>query len=250
MALNSLGLNPTDQEVVDIPVKIARKGLIYFPDFCMICLRYLKKDEDEQFHHWMFKVPTPTYFTIGKDNHDDDDGGQKLHCYLIFSRGTVTSQKPDGIFKQMLCGTEPYPLDFRAKKYKLDKHSMKKKDFIFMMTNLPTHVEDWEAEEMFDFADKNKDGELSYKEFLIMINPPPPPVQPKPHISEFLMQPEVVLPNPHPGNSSGNISEVRIDIDPPAELVKPPVSLEVEAEGVGAKTVRVASEKPAGRWIL
>lgn len=201
MALNSLGLNPTDQEVVDIPVKIARKGLIYFPDFCMICLRYLKKDEDEQFHHWMFK---------------------------------------------MLCGTEPYPLDFRAKKYKLDKHSMKKKDFIFMMTNLPTHVEDWEAEEMFDFADKNKDGELSYKEFLIMINPPPPPVQPKPHISEFLMQPEVVLPNPHPGNSSGNISEVRIDIDPPAELVKPPVSLEVEAEGVGAKTVRVASEKPAG----
>ena len=57
MALNSLGLNPTDQEVVDIPVKIARKGLIYFPDFCMICLRYLKKDEDEQFHHWMFKVP-------------------------------------------------------------------------------------------------------------------------------------------------------------------------------------------------
>ena len=60
MALNSLGLNPTDQEVVDIPVKIARKGLIYFPDFCMICLRYLKKDEDEQFHHWMFKVPTHT----------------------------------------------------------------------------------------------------------------------------------------------------------------------------------------------
>ena len=59
MALNSLGLNPTDQEVVDIPVKIARKGLIYFPDFCMICLRYLKKDEDEQFHHWMFKVATP-----------------------------------------------------------------------------------------------------------------------------------------------------------------------------------------------
>ena len=62
VALNSLGLNPTDQEVVDIPVKIARKGLIYFPDFCMICLRYLKKDEDEQFHHWMFKVATPIFF--------------------------------------------------------------------------------------------------------------------------------------------------------------------------------------------
>ena len=153
----------------------------------------------------------------------------------------------------MLCGTEPYPLDFRAKKYKLDKHSMKKKDFIFMMTNLPTHVEDWEAEEMFDFADKNKDGELSYKEFLIMINPPPPPVQPKPHISEFLMQPEVVLPNPHQMGTAASNAEVRIDIDPPAEadLVKPVVvgvSLEVEAE-VGTKTVKIASDKPAGRSI-
>ena len=152
----------------------------------------------------------------------------------------------------MLCGTEPYPLDFRAKKYKLDKHSMKKKDFVFMMTNLPTHVEDWEAEEMFDFADKNKDGELSYKEFLIMINPPPPPVQPKPHISEFLMQPEVVLPNPHQMSATIN-SEVRIDIDPPAEadLVKPVVgvSLEVEAE-VGTKTVKIASDKPAGHSFL
>ena len=152
------------------------------------------------------------------------------------------------ISQQMLCGTEPYPLDFRAKKYKLDKHSMKKKDFVFMMTNLPTHVEDWEAEEMFDFADKNKDGELSYKEFLIMINPPPPPVQPKPHISEFLMQPEVVLPNPHQMSATIN-SEVRIDIDPPAEadLVKPVAggSLGVEPE-VGTKTVKIALDKPAG----
>ena len=87
---------------------------------------------------------------------------------------------------------------------------------------------------MFDFADKNKDGELSYKEFLIMINPPAPPVQPKPHISEFLMQPEVVLPNPQ------QTSEVRIDIDPPVA-----VSLEVEAE-LGTKTVKIVSDKPAG----
>ena len=221
VALNSLGLNPTDQEVVDIPVKIARKGLIYFPDFCMICLRYLKKDEDEAFHQWMFKV---TF------KHTTDSN------FRLSSKTASKSVKYN--IQQMLCGTEPYPLDFRAKKYKLDKHSMKKKDFIFMMTNLPTHVEDWEAEEMFDFADKNKDGELSYKEFLIMITPPAPPVQPKPHISEFLMQPEVVLPNPQ------QTSEVRIDIDPPAG-VELAVSLEVEAE-VGTKTVKIVSDKPAG----
>ena len=26
----------------------------------------------------------------------------------------------------MLCGTDPYPTDFKAKKYKLDKHSLSK----------------------------------------------------------------------------------------------------------------------------
>ena len=26
------------------------------------------------------------------------------------------------IFPQILCGTDPFPTDFRAKKYKLDKH--------------------------------------------------------------------------------------------------------------------------------
>ena len=32
-AMQMLGLNPTEQEVVDIPNQIARKGLIYFPGF-------------------------------------------------------------------------------------------------------------------------------------------------------------------------------------------------------------------------
>ena len=33
------------------------------------------------------------------------------------------------------------------------------------MKNLPVPVEDEDIEEMFDFADKNKDGKLSYREF-------------------------------------------------------------------------------------
>jgi len=37
-AMQRLGLNPTEQEVVDIPNEIARKGLIYFPDFCQLVL--------------------------------------------------------------------------------------------------------------------------------------------------------------------------------------------------------------------
>ena len=41
------------------------------------------------------------------------------------------------IFAQMLCGTEPHPKDFKAKKYKLDKHALSKEDFVHIMKNLP-----------------------------------------------------------------------------------------------------------------
>ena len=33
------------------------------------------------------------------------------------------------------------------------------------MKNLPVEVSDEDIDEMFEFADKNKDGKLSYKEF-------------------------------------------------------------------------------------
>ena len=67
----------------------------------------------------------------------------------------------------MLCGTEPFPTDFKAKKYKLDKHHLNKDDFVHIMKNLPVPVDDDDIEEMFQFADKDKDGKLSYKEFQV-----------------------------------------------------------------------------------
>ena len=73
--MKMLGLNPTEQEVVDIPNNIARwvlnftkysfedkvvgrKGLIYFPDFCQLVLDRFRDDEvqEEQFRQNMFKV--------------------------------------------------------------------------------------------------------------------------------------------------------------------------------------------------
>ena len=58
-----------------------------------------------------------------------------------------------------MCGTEPFPTEFRAKKYKLEKHFLSKvdrfvvsqcwipifspqEDFFFIMQNLPVHVPD------------------------------------------------------------------------------------------------------------
>ena len=37
-----------------------------------------------------------------------------------------------------------------------------------MMKNLPVPVADEEIEEMFEYADKNRDGKLSYKEFQVI----------------------------------------------------------------------------------
>ena len=60
--MQRLGLNPTDQEVVDIPMEIGKHGLIYFPDFCNLVLKWLRKDEveNELFYQNMFKVPPVT----------------------------------------------------------------------------------------------------------------------------------------------------------------------------------------------
>ena len=43
-----------------------------------------------------------------------------------------------------------------------------KGDFVHMMRNLPVPVSEEDIEEMFEFADKNKDGKLSYKEFKVI----------------------------------------------------------------------------------
>jgi Ca2+-binding EF-hand superfamily protein len=53
-----LGLNPTDQEVVDMPNYIAKDGLIYFPEFCHLVLGRIREEpeDEEQFRQNMFKV--------------------------------------------------------------------------------------------------------------------------------------------------------------------------------------------------
>ena len=88
----------------------------------------------------------------------------------------------------MMCGTDPFPKDFKAKKYRqtitikkcrcvtdsvifrLEKHALSKEDFAFIMRNLPVPVAESEIDEMFEFADKNQDGKLSFAEFELMVN--------------------------------------------------------------------------------
>ena len=103
--MKMLGLNPSDQELLDIPNKISRRGLIYYPDFCQLCLELFRQEaaEEEDFRRNMFKVPLP-------------DCG--LHEKL----------QSNSVMFQILCGTDPLPTDYRAKKYKMEKHRIKKVD--------------------------------------------------------------------------------------------------------------------------
>ena len=61
-AMQRLGLNPTDQDVVDIPMQIGRKGMIYFPEFCQMILERFRNDVtndgdvDEVWRQNLFKV--------------------------------------------------------------------------------------------------------------------------------------------------------------------------------------------------
>ena len=110
--MKMLGLNPMEQEIVELTNDIARNGFIYFPDFCRIIhIRYRDQDQDN-FSQNMFKVVQVS-----------EVFGQILNSYL-----------------QMLCGTEPLPELFKAKKYKINDNFLTKKDFQHMMMNLPEKV--------------------------------------------------------------------------------------------------------------
>ena len=66
---------------------------------------------------------------------------------------------------QVICGTDPYPKNFRAKKYKIKEKFFTKADFQLMMRNLPVPVNEDDIDAMFDFADKDRDGKINYRYF-------------------------------------------------------------------------------------
>ena len=62
----------------------------------------------------------------------------------------------------MLCGTDPHPELFRAKKYKMNQKFLTKNEFKFIMRNLPVVVAEDDIEEMFNAADTNGDDKIGY----------------------------------------------------------------------------------------
>ena len=54
--MKSLGLNPGEQEMIDMTNEVANNGLVYFPDFCKIVLRKYREDNRELLNQSLFKV--------------------------------------------------------------------------------------------------------------------------------------------------------------------------------------------------
>ena len=42
--------------MIDMTNAIARDGLVFFPEFCSVCLKKLREDDEEQFAQIVFKV--------------------------------------------------------------------------------------------------------------------------------------------------------------------------------------------------
>ena len=54
--MKMLGLNPMEQEIIDLTNNIVRNGYIYFPEFCKVIHEKYRQDDDEIFSQNMFKV--------------------------------------------------------------------------------------------------------------------------------------------------------------------------------------------------
>ena len=60
---------------------------------------------------------------------------------------------------------EPAPR--RAKKYRLRNNFLSRAEFFLIMRNLPELVPDTDIQQMFEYADTDKDGRISFEEFLV-----------------------------------------------------------------------------------
>ena len=55
-AMKALGLNPGEQEMIDMTNEVNINGLIYYPDFCKLVLRKYREENRETLNQALFKV--------------------------------------------------------------------------------------------------------------------------------------------------------------------------------------------------
>ena len=92
-------------------------------------------------------------------------------CHFVLGKLREDQPLKEAEFHQemfkILCGTEPLPTNRRAKKYKLNNNYLSRREFFMIMRSLPENVPDNDIQEMFEFADKDQDGRISFAEFQV-----------------------------------------------------------------------------------
>ena len=59
--MKALGLNPQEQEMIDMTNEVNVNGLIYYPDFCKIVLRKYREENRDVLNQALFKVYNHTF---------------------------------------------------------------------------------------------------------------------------------------------------------------------------------------------
>ena len=59
--MKDIGVNPTEQEVIDMVNETEKKGMIYFKDFCKLALRKFREHDEVEFRKILFKVHTHNF---------------------------------------------------------------------------------------------------------------------------------------------------------------------------------------------
>ena len=77
--MKSLGLSPTEQEVVDMQNEVEKKGRIFFPDFCKLSLRKFREFDEENFNQELFKVSIIQTFWHQVLHYSTWQGGGKVN---------------------------------------------------------------------------------------------------------------------------------------------------------------------------
>ena len=81
--MKALGLNPGEQEMIDMTNEVNINGLIYYPDFCKLVLRKYREENREVLNQALFKV-TPKGFI-------ENLFQISVHCLLSKSVSFVSS---------------------------------------------------------------------------------------------------------------------------------------------------------------
>ena len=98
--------------------EVERKGKIFFPDFCKLSLRKFREFDETHFRQELFKVKAHYLQFV------------KSICFqMITLISKAAAQNKNAHILQIICGTEPHPVKYRAKKYKVEEKFFSFADF-------------------------------------------------------------------------------------------------------------------------